>query len=105
MKPIKFVDFCRYYKGEKECPKNTNEMFWDYERVWCNENEKPTSEILMPSLDGYIRSGLYDFSQNDHVPVTLKSLLYERYVHWAGGNGIDEDVKGFKSFYNDYLNG
>ena len=31
-----FLPFCRYYKGEKENPYKSGNIFWDYERVWID---------------------------------------------------------------------
>ena len=38
MKTADLLPFCRYYKGEEECPYSGDEaMLWLYEMDWTNE--------------------------------------------------------------------
>lgn len=92
------LPFCRYYKGEKECPKETNELFWGYEKVWVETSENPKEngdnfKIASDWLDDYLRASLSSFSNDDGVPITLKALLFNRYTHWMQTND------GFKEWY------
>ena len=97
------IPFCRYYKGEKECPKDTNENFWEYEKKWVELSENPKEgsdnfNTVSNWIDDYLRAGLGSFDRNDGVPVTLKALLFNRYTHWMQTND------GFENWYkNTYI--
>lgn len=97
---------CRYYNGEKECPKTIEEKslanIWDYEKMWV-ESAKLRDENGYNTLE-YIGCSMKDFNTEDGTPVTLKALLYNRHTHWTGGYGIESDTKNFKEWYiNSYL--
>lgn len=105
------LQFCRYYKGEKENPYALKGgyigFFWDYERVWVratiNAQETNSSVLFDDMLEEYIRSGLATFQQTDNTPVTLKALLYNRYGHWSGLPML-ENAEPFKKWYlHEYL--
>lgn len=97
------IKFCKYYKGEKECP-YTNDSpedsmkrhFWNYESYWVDSDDKIRSENV-----GLLRAyGLEDFNANDGTPISLKALLLNRWGHWEGLY----DIEGFKKWYlADYL--
>ena len=92
------LPFCRYYKGEKECPKGINANFWEYEKIWVELSENPKEEsdgfkMISDWLDDYMRANLTSFDNDDGVPVTLKALLFNRYTHWMQTND------GFKEWY------
>lgn len=92
------LPFCRYYKGEKERPKETNELFWEYEKVWVENSENPKEDsenfkTVSGWLDDYLKADLAAFSNGDGVPISLKALLFNRYMHWMQTND------GFKEWY------
>ena len=60
------VKFCRYYKGEDDCPfKDQNKsMLWFYERAWVYDMLND-SDSLSSAIDDYIRVGLGLFEQFD----------------------------------------
>ena len=95
------LTFCRYYKGEEECPAELKETgasnFWNYEKYWVDSEDLRDEKGY--NTKGYIEHGLKDFCSDDGVPITLKALFYNRYSHWVGGYGIEEDVKNFKNWY------
>lgn len=101
MKKKDLLRFCRYYKGEEECPfKNDHKArLWDYEKVWLKltlssyENNDADKD-LASMLDDYVSAGLSSFAQSDDTPATLKAILYNRYCHWSQG-----DVDGFREWY------
>lgn len=100
------IKYCRYYKGEKECPESINEKgksnIWFYEQIWV-EREDLRDENEYNTLE-YIRAGLKDFNVDDGSPLTLKALLFNRHTHWCGGYGLESDTKNFKEWYiNNYL--
>ena len=94
------IQFCRYYKGEKECPKNVDSKFWEYEKVWVELSENPKEgsinfDTISSWIDDYIRAKLGQFESTDGVPATLKALLFNRYTHWMQTND------GFKEWYKN----
>ena len=94
-----YLNFCRYYKGEKECPGNKKASFWEYERKWVDLSMSK-DDILGNMLDEYIAYGLGDFEKMDNTPITLKALLFNRYSHWMGC-----DTYGFKNWYRKEYHG
>jgi hypothetical protein len=98
------IKHCRYYKGEKKCPKKIEQIgmsnIWYYEQLW-GENEELRDEKGF-NTEEYIRFGLKDFNIDDGTPITLKSLLFNRYNHWSGGYGIENDIKSFKNWYSNF---
>lgn len=95
-----WIRFCRYYKGEKERPKEVNELFWEYEKKWVEVSENPKEgsnnfNTASDWLDDYFHAGFGSFAINDGVPVTLKALLFNRYTHWMQTND------GFKEWYTE----
>lgn len=103
MEKSELLKHCRYYKGENENPyegKDQNKaMLWFYEWVWINDTLQGHSFNEM--LEDYKEYGLEPFNADDGVPMSLKAQLFNRYMHWCGGYGKDEDVKGFKRFYSE----
>lgn len=92
------LQFCRYYKGEENCPKDTNASFWDYEKYWVSISESPKENsdnfnVVSNWIDEYLHAGLGLFCNNDGVPITLKALLLNRYEHWQ------QTYDGFKDWY------
>lgn len=88
-----YLRFCKYYKGESECPKDVKISFWEYEKKWI-ELSMQKDDSLGHMLDDYIAYGLREFEQMDNTPITLKSLLFNRYSHWEGC-----DIDDFKQWY------
>jgi len=88
---------CRYYKGEKKCPRSLDEkgkgMYWMYEKMWV-ESEELRDETRAGE---YIRAGLKDFNADDGTHITMKALLFNRYEHWSGNYG--NMAEGFKKWY------
>lgn len=88
---------CRYYKGEKECPKGfdqNQQMLWFYESCWVRNGA--SSECI----DEYKAYGLGRFCENDGVSIGLKALLFNRYA--KGAYSMSSAVDGFKDFYQRY---
>lgn len=94
------VSCCIYYKGEKEPPRDTNELFWWYEKKWVEFMLDDEKAVYLSNINEEYRDcGLSDFSKSDGVPQSLKTVLFNRYSHWCGCN-----VDGFKDWYlNFYL--
>ena len=93
-----FLPFCRYYKGEKECPKDIKISFWEYERAWIDLSVDK-DEMLGNMLDEYIAAGLSEFEMQDDTPIILKAYLFNRFCQYSERIDID----AFKKFYlNEY---
>lgn len=65
---------------------------WMYEQVWVQMQlaEKP----LFDCLPEYVGHGLADLCMDDDVPVSIKTLLFNRYAHWGYS-----DPDGFRVWY------
>lgn len=72
------LDKCRYYKGENVCPepivKAGKELLWYYEKkyvqfggIYVDNGEYASAELL-------------DFEKNDGVDLSLKMLLFNRFI-------------------------
>lgn len=97
--------FCRYFRGGEHNPylgRDPNKaMFWEYERYWALETSKKEPDFS-EMLTNYVNSGLDNFSYDDGVPMTLKSLLFDRYAKTAFS--MREAAEHFKEFYlREYL--
>ena len=89
MKESDLLQYCRYYKGERENPyegKDQNKMMlWLYERTWVHDTmaviaRGDVNASESRNLDEYTAVGLAEFENADGVPITLKSLLFNRYA-------------------------
>lgn len=91
------LKFCRYYKGEEDCPFNDQDkaMLWFYERSWVLDIENDRFENSL--ISDYIYVGLSDFATNDSTPLTLKALLFNRFS--KGANSMVDAVEPFKDMY------
>lgn len=100
---------CRYYKGETSNPyegKDPNKaMMWSYEQMWVRDAERGLSPADSETLEWYEAYGLNHFSSDDGVPVSLKAFLFNRFMHWQGGYGMEIDREAFKKFYIKYYLG
>lgn len=88
------LDFCSYYGVENVTEvDNDFNMFCNYEQVWVKKLSR--WDYSLTELNEYIHYGLEDFNQDDGVPMTLKVILFNRYMHWSYGG----DSAGFKKWY------
>lgn len=88
------LDFCSYYNGNGNTGvDHTNSMLWEYEKVWVMKMQN--WNFSLGEFNEYIHSGLGDFNADDGVPVTLKIILFNRYMHWSYG----ATAEGFKQWY------
>lgn len=96
------LKYCRYYKGEKECPDENIEMYryWNTERVWVERMLDKTYEFR-DELHEYITAGLGEFEQFDSIPITLKAMLFNRFGYWFDGTML-ESIEPFKKDYIKY---
>ncbi|MBR5774811.1 MAG: hypothetical protein IKY42_00915 [Bacteroidaceae bacterium] len=52
-------------------------------------------------LDDYLSAGLRNFNMYDDTPVTLKAILYNRFMQQAEGMAsVDDFKRWYDTFYN-----
>ena len=78
--------FCRHYKGQEHNP-DPQDSVWRYERFWVEMSMSDTPDFSR-QLDEYIEAGLTDFNAYDGTPLTLKAVLYNRFMQQAEGYGF-----------------
>jgi hypothetical protein len=97
------IEQCRYYNGETELPKSLPQeyaLMWDYESVWV-KCELEQNEMLTVFKEGIIEYHL-ETKRDDQTPLTLKALLFNRYLHWGGYAPIEEELKNFEVWYEEH---
>lgn len=101
------INFCRYYRGQEENPytkdKDSNKgMLWFYEFAWVKSmlqnKEREGDGALAEYLYDYINAGLRDFRAKDNIPITLKALIFNRYMKGS----MDGNTEPFMNFFNKY---
>lgn len=101
----KLILQCRYYNGEEESTNSEIEndsRFANYERCWVSSCLQDGGCSNIEEEIKYYRLTL---KEGDNTPLTLKALLFNRYMHWMGAyQSIEDAVKDFENgFYADYL--
>lgn len=89
--------FCRHYKGQEHNP-DPQDSVWRYERFWVEMSMSDTPDFSC-QLDEYIEAGLTDFNSYDGTPLTLKAVLYNRFMQQAEGMASTDD---FKRWYDTF---
>lgn len=70
--------------------------------MWVRSAERGMSPADSDTLEDYEAYSLKSFSADDGVPVSLKAFLFNRFMHWQGGYGMEIDRDAFKKFYFRY---
>lgn len=89
------IDKCRYFKGQETCPESLKragkEYLWFYESKWVEFKGQYEDN------GEYEGNDLTAFEKNDDVPLSLKKLLFNRYIQntWS----VKEAVPDFKKWY------
>lgn len=95
------LKLCHYYNGETQNPfenKDQNKaMIWEIERIWHIDVQNDNYSFT-DMLTDYFTAGLREFEQYDDVPITLKALLFNRYMKTS----FDSNPEPFKEFYLEY---
>ncbi len=99
------INLCRYYKGEEENPyerkDNNKAMLWFYEQGWVIDTLRHGEEggsCLEEYATDYISAGMVEFRRDDMIPMSLKALLFNRYMRGS----MDGNTEPFKKFFNKY---
>lgn len=88
---------CRIYSGDED---GLNSLGW-YEQAWVKQKLENEAQILNHIIF-YKKCGFEHFREYDGVPMSLKGLLLNRYLHWSGPG---DSIEGFKEWYVDaYIN-
>ena len=104
MKKKNLLDYCKYYKGEKENPYEENKaMLWLAERTWHEEYSKNNclTDFLIDMCEEYNHAGLLNFKETDGVPIAMKATIFRLYTKYCYGT-LREAGEDFKIFYNIY---
>jgi len=86
-----YLQLCRYYHGEDECPDNLEGIqttFWGLERAWIKSANDTRWE------DSIITEFLIDFPdgfKDLEIPLGLKAIISDQYQHWCSGKDGVED--------------
>ena len=89
---------CKYYDGTEE---SSCQMFGDYEQIWVEKNfSEEGRDLLQRNVNAYKAFGLEHFNEEDGVPMSLKALLWSRFMYWGCGRETPEDfAKWWKDTY------
>lgn len=91
------ISLCKHYKGEDVCP-DIQDSIWRYERFWVEANLEENADFG-PLLEGYLNAGLMTFNQYDQTPITLKAVLYNRFMQQSEGMARTDD---FMNWYDRF---
>ena len=91
------IGLCKRYKGP-ESNRDPQDSVWRYERAWLEESMKENPDFGK-FLNDYLNAGLRTFNMYDGTPVTLKAVLYNRFMQQAEGMATPED---FKRWYDKF---
>jgi hypothetical protein len=97
MEQRKLIAVCKYYKGEAACPgvieKAGKSKEWFIEKYWVDKGGKYEDN------GEYEYADLLDFAKTDSVPLSLKKLLFNRYIQDIS---LETAVPGFKVYYREF---
>ena len=91
------IRFCKRYKGQENNP-DPQDSVWRYELFWVEESMRE-NPYFGKFLDDYLSAGLRTFNEYDDTPVTLKAVLFNRFMQQAEGMASPED---FKRWYDEF---
>ena len=96
-------DYCRYYKGEKECPRevidNTNPAFWYGERFFVENFGN--NEIEESTIHMYVQCGLA--GANYDLPIFLLASLFQELLKHSDNDPMLDAVFFKEEFLPNYL--
>ena len=103
---LMLLERCHYYKGERLCPFHSHmkTLLFGYEKCWVKFNLSSQDNLSIKSdLNYYKHCGLADLCPDDGVPMSMKALLFNRWLHWGGDCA---DLDKFREWYCsiDYTN-
>ena len=95
------LKYCRYYKGEKECPYESVRLtlIFNQEKKWV-EGMMNKNYPMSDYLDTYYAYKMEDFEVFDDIPLSLKAYLY---MFFLKGNELPlrEDFEKFYKLWKE----
>ena len=106
------IKYCRYYHGEKECPKrliekNRGYLFWVAERMWVESEDKTDTELLTLAVNceltdeqmllNGVSSKLID------IPFNLRCYLFSEYCRHSDIDPLLIANAFVEKILNEYL--
>jgi len=88
---------CLYYKGERKCPDNIVKV--GKSREWFFECKWVEFGGIYEDNGEYEWADLMDFEKDDDVPLSLKKLLFNRYIQDLS---LANAAPGFKVYYYEF---
>ena len=85
------ISLCQRYKGQAHNP-DPQDKVWEYERFWVEMSIKEDLDFSS-LIDAYLAAGLRTFNVYDDTPMTLKAVLYNRFMQQAEGMASVQDFK------------
>lgn len=79
MNKDELLTYCRYYKGENECPNGVNFALWEAEQMYVTECAKASSQIIDDALKNLHRFNLAWVGDGDGFPLEVIALLFAIY--------------------------
>ncbi len=75
--------------------------FWEYERAWmCISADDSYKDYINKQIETYNLHIAPEFRREDNVPISLKSILFNRFAHWHSGYG--DVISDFIEWYKHY---
>ena len=68
-----------------------------YEECWIRFHDKDEAYLDAVTQE-YISAGLKDFSSDDGTPISLKAVLFNRYIHWGNPYNYEEECRGLLKY-------
>ena len=96
-----YISKCRYYDGTEES--SLSHFCAGYEQFWVDLHFKEGGIYeLKGNIKEYKAFGLGHFNHDDGIPISLKALIWTRYMHWGSGCETPETFgKWWRQFYLD----
>ena len=95
------LTFCLHYHGGRIKQNEPNSLFAGYEKQWLEAYLKGDGKFIKSLHIEALDSGL-TVKRGDRTPLTLKALLLNRFLHWNGNAGYDEDMMAsFEEWYEN----
>lgn len=103
MKKEQLLHHCKYYKGDEKDIVNPEERtIANIEKEWVEltaNEDRNTPNHMTDALEEYLLVGLGDFEKFDDTPLTLKALLFNRFIKY----NEQFDIDAFKKWYKKWM--
>lgn len=73
---------CRFYKGEKRCPKDISFVGWECEEMYVKEKLAGNEDSFMEDVNLFCKLGLDKIPElKDGTPIEIQATMFERFCH------------------------